>query len=382
MRVLLSVLTFFVFYSQSLFSQQSQAFVHDATEANVGSNSTFIDHADLNGNPNAILLTTANWNPPGQSGIYYNFNSGVWYSVFGQQWAIFSQDLTAMVEGASFNVWIPGDDVTAWVHTAAAGNIFSNWTYLDHPSLNNNPNAIFFVDQNWNPSGSLSGVYNDNAIGIWYDDGEGKWGIFNQDYFVDMVAGASFNVMIPHDDFGAFVHTAEAGNITSNYTYLDHPKLNGNPDAIVLVTSNWNPPGSSGVYLDKSVGVWYSGSQEKWAIFNQDLTAMTEGAAFNVLVYQELTSSDSELKVADEIKAFPNPVADHATISFDLKESADVTVAVYDIAGNLVSVLADGFFQQGSHSLQWNASGVANGLYFCRLQSGASQQTIKLNRLR
>ena len=38
-----------------------------------------------------------------------------------------------------------------------------------------------------------------------------------------------------------FVHVATAANITSNWTTIDHPLTNGNPNAIILVTPNWNP---------------------------------------------------------------------------------------------------------------------------------------------
>jgi hypothetical protein len=44
------------------------------------------------------------------------------------------------------------------------------------------------------------------------------------------------------------MHEATASNITNNYTVIDHPSVNGNPSAIVLVTQNWNPPGSGGAY--------------------------------------------------------------------------------------------------------------------------------------
>ncbi|MBU1877357.1 MAG: hypothetical protein KJ734_00240, partial [Chloroflexi bacterium] len=40
-----------------------------------------------------------------------------------------------------------------------------------------------------------------------------------------------------------FVHTTTAANTSGNYTYIDHPLTNNNPNAIVLVTQNWNPGG-------------------------------------------------------------------------------------------------------------------------------------------
>jgi len=49
-----------------------------------------------------------------------------------------------------------------------------------------------------------------------------------------MSLGAAFNIFIPSgNDY--FVHTADSSNIAYNYTYLDDPNLNGNPDAIFFV---------------------------------------------------------------------------------------------------------------------------------------------------
>ncbi len=80
-----------------------------------------------------------------------------------------------------------------------------------------------------------------------------------------------------------FVHVATAANITSNWTTIDHPLTNGKPNAIILVTPNWNPGGAGGIYDKHPIGVWYVGS--KWAIFNQDLVAIPVFAAFNVYVF-------------------------------------------------------------------------------------------------
>lgn len=82
-----------------------------------------------------------------------------------------------------------------------------------------------------------------------------------------------------------FVHTATAANITSNWTTIDHPLTNSNPNAIVLATQNWNPSGVGNTYNIHPIGVWYSGSAQKWSIFNQDDTSgMPLGADFDVIV--------------------------------------------------------------------------------------------------
>jgi len=169
-----------------------------------------------------------------------------------------------------------------FVHVASTDNIEDNWTYLDHPLLNGNDSAIFFAPQNWNPK-NLGGTYNPKDIGVWYNDLVYKWGIFNQDE-TSMPEEAAFNIHIPVEDSTVFFHEATAANTSGNYTLIDNPLTNNNPNATVFVTQNWNPPGEAGVYNVHVVGMWYSIIQQKWSVFNQDSAALPEGASFNIFV--------------------------------------------------------------------------------------------------
>lgn len=170
----------------------------------------------------------------------------------------------------------------SFVHLATAENTSAAATYVDHPYLNENPNAIFFVTQNYNPAWAEVGVYNDHEVGVFYSASEEEWSIYNEDQAA-MVEGAAFNVLIADPNILDFVHTTTAENITNNWTDLDHPNANGNPSAIVFTTHNYNPDGGVGEYHDHSLGVWYSKSS-RWAIFNQDLVNMPVDVDFNVYV--------------------------------------------------------------------------------------------------
>ncbi len=80
-----------------------------------------------------------------------------------------------------------------------------------------------------------------------------------------------------------FVHVASSDNITENWTAIDHPWTNGNPEAIVLVTPSWRPRGvHKGTYNAHPIGVWFEPNRQRWAIFNQDRAPMPEGVVFNV----------------------------------------------------------------------------------------------------
>ena len=88
-----------------------------------------------------------------------------------------------------------------------------------------------------------------------------------------------------------FIHHATPENTSANSTYLDGPPTEGNPNAVLVVTHNWNPGGSPGKYNDHPIGVWYDRDRSKWAIFNQDRAAMPVGADFNVAVLKEPTQA-------------------------------------------------------------------------------------------
>jgi hypothetical protein len=258
-------------------------FVHKATAGNITSNYTDFSNGLTNGDPNAIVMVTANWNPGGAGGTYNTPSVGVWYHSSASKWSIFNENKAAMPLNAAFNVLIPSENIASYVHTSSAGNITGNHTNINNGLTNNNPNAIVFVTANWNPGGG-SGVYNTSPLGVWYNASANKWSIFNQDMSA-MPAGVSFNVLIPPAHPRVFVHKANGANTISNYTYIDHATTNNNPNAIIFVTANWNPGGGSGVYVKAALGVWYSNSAQKWAIFTQDLSGMPAGASFNVMVF-------------------------------------------------------------------------------------------------
>jgi hypothetical protein len=67
---------------------------------------------------------------------------------------------------------------------------------------------------------------------------------------------------------------------------------------------------------------------------------------------------------------FPNPFNPSTEIRFDLPYAGDVSLSVYDVLGQKVASLAAGHYPAGHHSVTWNASRNASGMYFYRLQVG------------
>jgi hypothetical protein len=69
---------------------------------------------------------------------------------------------------------------------------------------------------------------------------------------------------------------------------------------------------------------------------------------------------------------YPNPFNPTTTISFGLPSRSFVVLSVYDALGKEVSILLEEELSAGTYARQWNASGMASGVYFCRLSVSPS----------
>ena len=57
-------------------------------------------------------------------------------------------------------------------------------------------------------------------------------------------------------------------------------------------------------------------------------------------------------------------------IEFSLPQSSEVNLVVYDLSGRVVAELAKGKFEAGNHKINFDARGLASGVYFVRLKAG------------
>jgi FG-GAP-like repeat/Secretion system C-terminal sorting domain len=64
--------------------------------------------------------------------------------------------------------------------------------------------------------------------------------------------------------------------------------------------------------------------------------------------------------------AYPNPFNPTTSLAIDLPEAADLSVVVFNVSGRLVTTLAGGQHMAGTHTVTFDASGMASGLYFVR----------------
>ena len=64
------------------------------------------------------------------------------------------------------------------------------------------------------------------------------------------------------------------------------------------------------------------------------------------------------------MSAYPNPFNPVTSIGFEIPEESMVKVVIYDLRGQEVAMRMDGMSVAGSHSVNWDATEMASGIYF------------------
>jgi len=78
------------------------------------------------------------------------------------------------------------------------------------------------------------------------------------------------------------------------------------------------------------------------------------------------------------LQNYPNPFNPSTKIRFESNANRNIRLSVYDINGKETEVLYSGAVQTGSYEFTFNTGDYPSGMYFCRLQSGAYIQNIKM----
>jgi len=66
---------------------------------------------------------------------------------------------------------------------------------------------------------------------------------------------------------------------------------------------------------------------------------------------------------------YPNPFNPTTTIKFSLPTDSNIKLVVYNMLGEEISTLANGFYETGTYEFNFNAAGLASGVYVYRLES-------------
>jgi hypothetical protein len=130
--------------------------------------------------------------------------------------------------------------------------------------------------------------------------------------------------------------------------------------------------------------VWYNCNANAFAYFYQgSLTSYSsyvlQTKKMNVTVITGVENQGSPLPVNYILNQnYPNPFNPVTNIHFSIPKDGNVTLKVYDILGNEVASLYNGYLKAGYYNTEFDGSKLSSGIYFYRLTAGSFSETKKM----
>ena len=173
------------------------------------------------------------------------------------------------------------------------------------------------------------------------------------------------------DAYGTIIlPTGTYNNVLRLYSHEDvTDSIAGVPVVSRIVTDNYS---------------WCS-SQYKFPIFSISIKTMHTDADQTVTKCAVITISNTSVgvipigsQVVNQYKLhqnYPNPFNPSTSITFDIVQSSDVKLVVYDALGREVSELVNERLSNGSYRVDFNAANLTSGVYFYKLSAGDFSET-------
>ena len=82
--------------------------------------------------------------------------------------------------------------------------------------------------------------------------------------------------------------------------------------------------------------------------------------------HDEMNSSTETLLT----EIYPNPAAGSVNITFNLFQTSEVTLEVFDMTGRFVTTIEHNLFEEGGNEVTWDASVLNQGIYLLKMTAG------------
>jgi beta-1,2-mannobiose phosphorylase / 1,2-beta-oligomannan phosphorylase len=120
--------------------------------------------------------------------------------------------------------------------------------------------------------------------------------------------------------------------------------------------------------------MWYEGYRSP-----ETTNKIMIGHATSLLVASGVSKANLEVPASFFLSQnYPNPFNPSTTITFELPQTSHVNLSVYNTLGIKIATLVNEERSAGVHTVQFNGSGHASGVYYYRLRTGEFLQTMKL----
>jgi len=258
--------------------------------------------------------------------------------------------------------------------------------------------------------GTVEGMVGDDETGFVYlsEEAVGIWKVSAfDDSLATLIAQAGDSSGLWSDVEGITIHYAPLGGGSiiassqgaSRFTVFDrlppHAPVGNfqlddvtSTDGIDVLNMSLNGVFTAGIFLAHDGGNPSTMVAAKW----EDIVAVVPGMQNDPQYWDpracQTSSTTPPRGAAPVARAVlhpnsPNPVNPSTRIRFTLQENSAVRLAVHDLQGRRLALLADGVHAAGTHSIEWRAADaqgtkLPSGVYVCRLEASGVQASIKL----
>ncbi len=175
------------------------------------------------------------------------------------------------------------------------------------------------------------------------------------------------------DDFYLYLSLSNGGQPFDRTSVV--PVLLGSTDRNVIVRSSANPGES--YYFDGTS--WQDLYNYDFGISAWNGTANFCMKALATDYPNEIGSFENKIPESFNLEQnYPNPFNASTNIEFRIPKNEFVTLKIFNILGEEVATLLSASLLSASHTVNWDASDMASGVYFYRLEAGDFVQTRKM----
>lgn len=247
----------------------------------------------------------------------------------------------------------------------------------------------------WTPTGLMNAQVSALALrgdflfaGTWWGDGIFRSGDQGATWTPSGLAGKDISVFAGVDGF-LFAGTYTSGVFCTSDNGVNWTATNNgltNPVIYDLAVSGANLFAATyrGVFLSRDNGAHWTGVNDglanmqirSLAVNNENLFAGSWGSGVWRRSLPEMIATVSGPGGSTGLPThfnleqnYPNPFNPATTIEFALPKAAFVTLKIYNLRGQEITALVAEKLPAGMHQITWDATRLASGVYFCRLEA-------------
>jgi len=137
----------------------------------------------------------------------------------------------------------------------------------------------------------------------------------------------------------------------------------------VLVTKNYGENFEILLNPKEEITGFSVGQDKEYYTTTSALFSYENGNSLELLSIPVSNEYQTEIPTQNKLlQNYPNPFNPSTNIQFELPFTSTVSLLVYDVLGREVATLVNGNFPAGKHTIRFDASTLANGMYLYKLR--------------